>query len=242
MKRGKNILIFLLCLVMLGSLAYALYPVAVGGWLTHEYTAAAETFLSRAELSASVSQEEGDEAERPYGELYAAMAAYNEKIYQEHQSGLCDAWSYQTPALDLEEYGISDGMIGVISLPAMEVELPIYLGATADNMAKGAVHLSQTSLPLGGDNTNCVIAAHRGWYDAPFFRYIEKLQPGDEVYVTTLWETLTYRVTEIRIIEPNDIDQILIQDGRDMLTLLTCHPYASGGRYRYVVYCERSEE
>jgi sortase A len=62
------------------------------------------------------------------------------------------------------------------------------------------------------------------------------------VYVTTLWETLTYRVTEIRIIEPNDIDQILIQDGRDMLTLLTCHPYASGGRYRYVVYCERIEE
>ena len=59
--------------------------------------------------------------------------------------------------------------------------------------------------------------------------------------MTNLWETLTYRVSEIRIIDPSDVDEILIQPGRELLTLLTCHPYASGGRQRYVVYCERSE-
>ena len=129
--------------------------------------------------------------------------------------------------------------MGVISIPKMDVELPIFLGATYDNMAKGAVHLSQTSLPIGGMDTNCVIAAHQGWYSAPYFRYIELLEVGDELYITNLWETLTYEVTSIKVIEPNDIDEILIQPGRDMLTLLTCHPYASGGRYRYVVYCDR---
>ena len=119
--------------------------------------------------------------------------------------------------------------------------MPIYLGATYDHMAKGAAHLSQTSLPIGGENTNCVIAGHRGWQGAPYFLYLDKIIVGDEVTITNLWETLNYTVCEIRVIEPNDIDAVLIQPGRDMLTLVTCHPYASGGRYRLVVYAERVE-
>ena len=67
------------------------------------------------------------------------------------------------------------------------------------------------------------------------------ISTSDEVTITNLWETLTYKVCEIRVIEPNDIDAVLIQPGRDMLTLITCHPYASGGRYRLVIYCERAE-
>ena len=63
-----------------------------------------------------------------------------------------------------------------------------------------------------------------------------------EKTVTNLWETLTYRVTKIRIITPTDSDSILIRPGRDMLTLLTCHPYVSGGKQRLVVYCERVED
>ena len=74
-----------------------------------------------------------------------------------------------------------------------------------------------------------------------YFRYIDKLKVGDAVYITNLWEQLTYRVSEIRIIDPHDVEEILIQPGRELLTLLTCHPYASGGRQRYVVYCERVE-
>ena len=96
-----------------------------------------------------------------------------------------------------------------------------------------------TSLPIGGENTNCIIAGHRGYNGASYFRYIDKLKVGDAVYITNLWERLTYRVCEIKIIAPHDVTEILIQPGRELLTLLTCHPYASGGRQRYVVYCER---
>ena len=109
-------------------------------------------------------------------------------------------------------------------------------------MADGAAHLSQTSLPVGGNNTNCVIAGHRGYNGASYFRYITDLQVGDTVIITNLWETISYTVTSTDIIEPNDVSKILIQENREMLTLLTCHPYASGGRQRYVVYCERTNE
>ena len=93
--------------------------------------------------------------------------------------------------------------------------------------------------PIGGDNTNCVIAGHRGWRGADYFRHIDRLHVGDTVTLTNLWETLTYTVADIQIIQPHEVDKIKIQQSRDLLTLLTCHPYAGGGRQRYVVYCER---
>ena len=243
-------LIALFCAVFLAGLVIVLWPQLVGVHLSHQaHVAVSEFFdMSKATDSAATDSDVTFEyvdgpvvspTPRPYPELYEAMRQYNENIYANGQSGLTDAWAYQQPSFDLASYGIEDGVIGVINIPAMDIELPIYLGATYDNMAAGAVHLSQTSLPIGGDNTNCVIAAHRGWYGAPYFRYIDVLQPGDEIYITNLWETLTYKVSEIKVINPNDIDEILIQPGRELLTLLTCHPYASGGKYRYAVYCER---
>ncbi len=71
---------------------------------------------------------------------------------------------------DLAEYGIEDGIVGILSIPKMDLELPIYLGATAEHLAGGAAQLSQTSMPIGGENTNCVLAGHQGWYGALFFR------------------------------------------------------------------------
>ena len=101
------------------------------------------------------------------------------------------------------------------------------------------VFLAQTSIPIGGENSNSVIAGHRSWNGYKYFLDIELLEAGDLVYITNLWGTLTYRVTEIQIINPNEIDAILIRPGKDMITLLTCHPYGSGGLYRYLVFCER---
>lgn len=85
-----------------------------------------------------------------------------------------------------------------------------------------------------------IIAGHRGWKGADYFRHIDRLQVSDTVKRTNLWETLTYTVADIRIIQPHEVDKIKIQQSRDLLTLLTCHPYASGGRQRYVVCCERT--
>lgn len=232
-------------LVFLGGLAYTLYPTVHGILLTTSAKYVAEVFLNKTEIVRALTPTVTDtdipiEIETPYKDLLEAMEAYNEEIYHEAQAGLCDAWAYQEPSFDLTEYGIEDGVIGVISIPRLDIEMPIYLGATYDNMAKGAAHLSQTSLPIGGENTNCVIAGHRGWNGADYFRYIDRLEPGDTVTITNLWETLTYTVSEIKIIDPNDVDEILILDGRDMLTLLTCHPYGSGGKYRYVIYCNNT--
>jgi sortase A len=171
--------------------------------------------------------------------LYQQFQAYNQKIYAENQAGLTDAWSYeQSP---FEESELDNDLFGYITIPAMNVELPLYLGATSEHLAAGAAVLGQTSIPIGGVNTNSVIAGHRGYQGAPYFREIENLQVGDEVFITNPFETLTYTVVSIAVIQPDDLASILVQDGKDMITLLTCHPYRSHGKYRYVVYCERSD-
>ena len=176
---------------------------------------------------------------REHEALWEDMLEYNRQIWEEKQAGLCDPWSYQQPSFTLGEYGLEDEVFGVISIPALDLEMPLYLGATSAHMAKGAAHLSQTSLPIGGMNTNCVIAGHRGYNGVAYFRYVTELKPGDEVIITNLWETMTYVVTETQIIKPNEVDQILIQEDRDMITLLTCHPYASGGKQRFLIFCDR---
>ena len=137
------------------------------------------------------------------------------------------------------EYGLDDETFGVINIPKLNVELPIFLGANEANMAKGAAILSHTSIPLGSADTNSVIAGHRGWYGYKFFSDIELLELGDEVRITNLWQTMYYKVVDIQIVSPDDVDAIHIQPGRELITLLTCHPPNTGGRYRYLVFCER---
>lgn len=174
-----------------------------------------------------------------FNELKDAMQDYNEKIYDSHQAGLKDAWSYEEAAFDLTKYGVYDNVVAELRIPAMDCDLPLYLGATWNNMAWGAVQLGKTSMPIGGKNTNCVIAAHRGCTNGEYFLHIQNLHIGDKIYVDNLWETLTYKVTEIKIISPDDIPSILIQEGKDMVTLITCHPYPYNYQ-RYAVFCERT--
>lgn len=178
----------------------------------------------------------------PYAELYAAVLDYNDTLVGQQNSLLTDPWSYEQTSFNLIDYGIEDGVFGVLAIPVIDLSLPVYLGATEENMAKGSAHLSNTSLPIGGINTNSVIAGHCGYSGADYFRHLDELDIGDEVLLTNLWGTLHYRVAEIKIIEPPDIKQIYVQNGRDLLTLLTCHPYASGGKQRLVIYCERTSE
>ncbi len=173
--------------------------------------------------------------------LCEAMRAYNCDLVENGQAGFHDAWSYQEPSFDLTEWGLPDNVDGYIDIPAMGTRLPIYLGASDANMARGAVHLSQTSLPIGGESVNSVIAAHRGtWSGVEMFLKIDLLAVGDKLTITNLWETLTYRVEETKVILPTDTDEVLIQEGRDMVTLISCHPYGSNA-YRYAVYCVRAE-
>lgn len=223
----KTSLVLAVLLAVAGT-CVMLWPVFTGQRLQADTDAAVQEFLV-----------ERNEPEQQYPELLAELQAYNQRIYTEKQSGLVDLKACEEPAVDLTAYGIDDEIIGVLEIPAMELTMPIYLGASDDHLAAGAAVLGSTSAPIGGDNTNCVIAGHRGWKGADYFRHIDKLAVGDGVRITNLWETLTYTVADIRIIQPHQIERIKIQSSRDLLTLLTCHPYASGGRQRYVVYCKK---
>lgn len=237
--------IFLLVFIFIVGLSVFLYPYYRGARIDHEILENAEDFQSRVEVqpttntSIVIIDTTEQTEEQLYPDLWADMTAYNETIFAEGQSGLSCEYDYQNPSFILADYGLEDDVFGVITIPAMDLEMPIFLGATDKHMAEGAAHMSQTSLPIGGENTNCVIAGHRGYGGASYFRYIEKLQIGDAVSVTNLWETLEYRVVQIKIIYPYQVEEILIQEGRELLTLLTCHPYASGGKQRYLVICER---
>lgn len=247
MRNGKlrGLLITVMLLVFLAGLASILYPYIWGAAVDSSIASTAKDFLEREEpelpATTVIIDSIKPEKVKPYPELWEDMVRYNQNIAAQGQSGLSCAYDYQKASFQLADYGLPDEIFGVLSIPAIDLEMPIYLGATEQHMANGAAHLSQTSLPIGGMDTNCVIAGHRGYSGASYFRYLDKLHVGDTVSVTNLWETLTYRVCEIRIIDPSDVEKILIQPGRELLTLLTCHPYASGGRQRYVVYCERSE-
>ena len=246
MRVVRLVLIILFVGVFLAGLGIYLYPTIYGAVTDNRIESAAESFLDRMESSsgdpAMPSETVPEETTpMPYAKLWNEMVAYNTQIWMDKQAGLCDPWSYEQPSFHLKDYGL-DGAFGVLFIPKLELSMPIYLGATHQHLADGAAHLSQTSLPIGGTNTNCVIAGHRGWNGASYFRYITDLQVGDAVTITNLWETLRYRVCEVKIIEPQAVQEILIQENRELLTLLTCHPYASGGRQRYLVFCERVKE
>lgn len=172
-------------------------------------------------------------------DLLQQMKDYNKKIYEEKQKGLCDAWSYQQNVFDFQAEGLKDDMIGYLTIDAMNISLPLYIGANEANMLNGAAVLSQTSMPVGGRNTNCVIAAHRGYGAEAMFRDIEVLKQGDLVEVTNLWGTLYYEVVKTIAIYPDDIDAVKILEGEDLVTLITCHPYTQNWQ-RYVVYCART--
>lgn len=171
--------------------------------------------------------------------LYNAFLDYNKQLATSGQH-IVDAWSYEQPPVDINLLNNGNSAIGYIEIPDIQVRLPLYLGASLENLAKGATVMSQTSMPIGGENTNCVIAGHRGYRGEAFFHYINELNIGSKVYITNPWETLVYKVVETKIIMPDQIEDVMIQKGKDMVTLVSCHPYAiGGGAKRYLVYCER---
>lgn len=232
-----------LCLTGLALLGYPAFNRLVDWQRSGQAIDAFEQEVARAAAGRKLpDSERNDPADGPQlDRLYRDLLAYNERIYQEGQTGLQDPFDYENSSFDLTEYGFSQNVIATIEIPGMEVKLPVYLGANEQTLADGAALLGQTSMPLDTVSSNVVIAAHRGWKGIPRFRYIDRLKEGDEIILRTPWDTLTYRVCGIKIIFPRDIDEIYIQPGRNLVTLLTCHPYTKNYE-RYIVIAERLEE
>ena len=243
MKKHKNIFIWLSLICVLIAAGILAYP-RICNFYTQKvvYKELLDEFEKNVDNAPEDDDGDGLPDELPYEGLYKDMLAYNKNLYLSGQSDLKDPFSYQQSSFDLTAYGFENNVVGYIDLPTIDIRLPILLGATNKNMLYGAVHLSQTSLPIGGKNTNCVLAAHRGTINRGLmFRNIHLLKPGDKIYITNFRETLTYEVSEIRIIAPDDVKEILIQKGRDLVTLLSCNPL--GQHYqRIAVFCERVKE
>lgn len=130
--------------------------------------------------------------------------------------------------------------LGYITIPKINVNLPIYNGTSQDVLSKGVGHMEQSSYPLGGESTHCVLTGHRGLPSAVLFTDLDKLEIGDEFYLHVLDEILAYKVDQIKIVEPNESGDLEIIDGKDYCTLVTCTPYAINS-HRLLVRGERTE-
>lgn len=130
--------------------------------------------------------------------------------------------------------------LGYITIPKIDVNLPIYNGTSQDVLSKGVGHMEQSSYPLGGESTHCVLTGHRGLPSAVLFTDLDKLEIGDEFYLHVLDEILAYKVDQIKVVEPNESGDLEIIDGKDYCTLVTCTPYAINS-HRLLVRGERTE-
>lgn len=195
-----------------------------------------------AETTAPVETEADVEQIVLYPELYSAMEAYNAYLVSGGQNTMYNrTGAFASIQIDLSEYGITETeVVGVVSIPSIGVEMPLYLGATSEHMAAGFAQMSYTSMPIGGESTNCVVAGHRGWRGAKYMMDADKIALGDMVFLQNYWRTLSYRVVEIRVVKRYELEAIEIQEGKDLLTLMTCTPVGVG-THRLLIICERVE-
>lgn len=173
---------------------------------------------------------------RDLDKLRADSLAYNASIIN-HQ-GTPETIQYSKAALQLNRYGVSN-VYGYLKAESIGLNLPVYLGASEWAMSCGGAHLYGTSLPLDQTDTNVAIAGHTGYIGRIFFDNIRRLKQGDKVTVTNYWETIEYRVIGFKKVAPNEADDMLIQPGRQLLTLITCTPLGNGKYGRYLVICEK---
>lgn len=165
--------------------------------------------------------------------------SYNEMLLT--GQGTEDTVQYGRSAFDLSEYGIDDDIYCYITIDAIGMRLPVYLGANDTMMSYGAAHLYGTSLPVGEGSGNCAIAGHTDYIGRIFFDNLRRLDVGDSVTITTYWDTADYRVIGFKTVKPDDTADLLIRDGHRLLTLITC-VYAGNRQFdRYLVICERTD-
>lgn len=242
MKRAKKVALVFFILLFLAGFILVLFPYINGALTYLRQRQEARSFLTTTESTAvTIEATEAVPAEESPTEpdaLLEAARAYNESLITDGQSMTSSSVFTEAP-LSLSDFGYEDDMFAVLSISAIDLEMPIYLGASYDNLTKGACIMGHTSLPIGGESTNSVIAGHRGWRGATMFKQVPNLQIGDRITITNLWETLTYEVTEKQTIYSSDAGAILIREGEDLVTLFTCDYAANGIKLRSLVICTR---
>lgn len=170
------------------------------------------------------------------------LKKYNEKVTK-GDANIIDPFSnedykgyYDIKGIDKEE------VFAYLIIPKLDMKKPIYLDATYKHLDLGVAQVEGTSLPLGGKSTRSVIAGHRGWWGDLMFYNVEKLEEGDDIFIDGRSGLLKYKVTGQEIIDPSDWEKVLPIEGRDMVTLLTCHPKRPPRPKRLLINAERVVE
>ena len=188
------------------------------------YPAFSEYWNSKSQSRAITDYESVLENLKPedYTAIFDQAYAYNQALYETTFPLLnYDQVPGYYDTLRLAE----SSMIGYVKIDRIGVELPIYHGTSEKVLSKGVGHLEGSSLPVGGENTHCVMSAHRGLPNAKLFTDLDRLEKGDTFQIIVLDQVLTYQVDFIKIIEPTDISDLQIIEGGDYCTLFTCTPY-----------------
>lgn len=226
-KKRISLSTIILVIILLVGLSVMLYPTVSDWWNSRVQTQAIASY--------DIAVEQIDD--NHYDEIMSQAHAYNEAIAQvEAPLSNPDAVSGYEDILNISGTGI----MGYITIPTINVQLPIYHGTSDEILNVAAGHLEGSSLPVGGTTTHSVISAHRGLPSARLFSDLDRLVVGDTFTITILDEILTYEVEEINIVLPHETSRLAISEGKDYVTLMTCTPYGINS-HRLLVRAHRIE-
>lgn len=209
----KNWSTILLIFIFIIGLSLLLYPSFADWWNS----------LHQSRAIASYSEEVANMDDDRYDEIWNAAWEYNRSLTERHNSFLLSD-EQRAEYESLLNVG-GTGVMGYIEVPAIDVTLPVYHGTDESVLQVAIGHLDWTSLPVGGEGSHCVVSGHRGLPSARLFTDLDKVEIGDLILFRILDEVLTYEVDQILIVEPHETEALLITEGKDLCTLITCTPY-----------------
>ena len=212
MKKKDRLISIALVLVLVTGLSLLLYPTVSNWWNIRVSSHAVNDYMAHVGV---IDNEE-------YDRMLEEARSYNQSLL-ERQNGFAltdDLRQRYDELLD-----VSGGVMGYIEIPAIQVELPIYHGTSEPVLQIAVGHLEWTSLPVGGESTHVALSGHRGLPSAKLFTDLDKLVVGDIFVIHVLDEKITYEVDQIKIVEPHNSEDLLIEEGKDLVTLITCTPY-----------------
>ena len=209
----RNGVTLVLAVVLAIGIGLLLYP-SVSNWWNQRNQS--QVVMQYASAVSSMTDEQ-------YSHMLGEAQAYNQKLAETGPlwSMTADEQNEYDSILDVD----GNGVMGYISIPKINVELPIYHGTDDSVLQTSIGHLAGTSLPVGGESTHTVLSGHRGLPSAKLFTDLDQLTEGDTFTITVLNTTLTYQVDQIRIVDPTDLSDLQIEEGQDLCTLVTCTPY-----------------
>ena len=209
----KHFVTIMLTLIILIGFSLMLYPIVSDWWNSSHQTQAIASYSEMVEQLDDVD----------YKQLWNDAQEYNQRLREKS-----NRWVLSEE--ELEEYehllNIDDnGIMGYIKIPSLKVSLPVYHSVNDSVLQVAVGHIEGSSLPVGGESTHCVLSGHRGLPSAKLFSDLDEMKEGDLFTLHVLNETLTYEVDKIRVVLPEEMSSLEIEEGKDLCTLVTCTPY-----------------